>query len=73
MCGFEVLLEAESRIQMLHGAPLDTTGTVGLLGAMLTVLFGFPWGRGGGNQALENIKQEEAKELPLSPENLGKC
>lgn len=44
---------------------------VGLLGAMLTILFDFPWGGGGNNEVLENINQKEAQELPLSPENLG--
>lgn len=34
--GFEVLLEAESFIQILHRTPLYTMGTVRLLGAMLT-------------------------------------
>lgn len=57
---------------MTHRTPLSTRDTVGLLGATLTILFDFPWGGGGNNQVLDNINQKEAKELPLSPENLGK-
>lgn len=72
VCGFEVLSEAESFIQILHRTPLYTMGTVRPWVPCRPSCLYLPWGRSGNNQVLENIKQEKAKELLLSPENLGK-
>ena len=72
----EVLLEAESFIQILYIISLYTVGREGLLGTLLTAPLLSSLGRDGYQQVLENSKQKGGggggKMLPISLENPGK-
>ena len=72
----EVLLEAESFIQILYIISLYMVGREGLLGTLLTAPLLSSLGRDGYQQVLENSKQTGGggggKMLPISLENPGK-